>query len=331
MNAYPQLGEPAVQHALGMLSSLDRVLANPAAKPQQLKDIQAHLKALVPLLQQVGRATVLANVAIAYRILAERRLGQYLNTLEEDRGRRAGGSTELQRAVCELGIAPRTAARWRAIGAADQKLVDAYLAPAFAAFEGWYTGEGLLDERGDHEALLSTAQLLRLLGTVPGSGSAGAASAASRAARDDDGAGLLTLELPDDLLAVIERVLGSIDRHVREGGMRDPDWRGRVLITPPKTSAVPYSMHLLRLYESGSVTDAILVAESAQSAMWWGPFAGRPHCLLSSAALEGLPAGPLTVFALSADVELRARFAAEFRRLGYVYPAGAVSDIAAAA
>ena len=331
MNAYPQPGDPAVQHALGMLSSLDRVLANPAAEPRQLKNIHAHLKALVPLLQQVGRSTVLANVAIAYRILAERRLGQYLNTLEEDRGRRAGGSTELQRAVCELGIAPRTAARWRAIGAADRELVDAYLAPAFAAFARWRTDEESHAENGDHEALISTAQLLRLLHPAPRSGSASAAGAAARADRDDDGAGVLSLELPDGLIAVIERVLGSIDRHAGELGMRDPDWRGRVLVTPPPTSAVPFGVHLLQLFASGSVSDALLVVQAPQNSPWWRPFAGWPHCLLSIAALEGLPPAPLTVFLVSVDVDLRARFAAEFARLGYCYPDGAVSDIAAAA
>ena len=154
--------------------------------------------------------------------------------------------------------------------------------------------------------------------------------AAARADRDDDGARVLSLDLPVGLIEVIRRVLGSFDRYAGELGMRDPDWRGRVLVTPPPAAAVPFGVHLLQLYESGAVSGAILVVQRPQDSAWWRPLAGRPHCLLSSAALEGRPAAPPTVFLLSGSADVRGRFIDAFRRLGYLYPDGAVSEIAPA-
>ena len=312
--------DPAVidmERALGMLASVGRALANPDLEAHQLNDIRAHVDALVRLLQRVDRSTVLANAAIAYRIQTERRIGQHLDTLERQEGRRTGDASDYQRVVrTELGISYKTASRWRELGEAPQDVVDDYLAQALEALERYSAGEEPRDDNGDPEPLLATAQLLRLLHTAPGSGSAGDAG---------DGAGLLSLELPDALIAVFGRVLGSVDRHAGELGMRDPNWSGRVLVTPPPASAVPFGEHLLRRYESGAVSDAILVVQHPQNSPWWHPFAGWPHCLLSSAALEGRLAAPPTVFLLSESADVRGRFTEEFRRLGYLYPDGAVS------
>ena len=224
-----------------------------------------------------------------------------------------------QRVGREFGISYRTALRRREIGEAPQDVVDSYIAPAFEAPERDTAGEGPLDADGDPEPLLSTSQLLRLLHAARGSG--------SQDHDTDADARLLSLDLPDALIAVIERVLGSVDRYAGEQGMRDPHWRGRVLVTPPPGSAVPFSLHLLQLYESGAVSDAILVVQTAQHSPAWRPFARWPHCLLAAAALEGLPAAPLTVFCVSEEPEVRERFRDGFVRFGYVYPDGAVSEI----
>ena len=181
---------------------------------------------------------------------------------------------------------------------ADQEVVGDCSAPAFAALD-----------HGDPDALLLSA----------------------RPDRDDELVSLVSLALPGDLIAAIGRVLGPIDRHVRDLGMRDPNWQGRVLVTPPPASAVPHSDHLRRRYEAGAVSDAILVVADPENSVWWRPIAGRPRCLLSSAALVGLPATPLTVFLFSVDPDVCERFGLEFARLGYLSLAGAVSDIAAAA
>ena len=181
---------------------------------------------------------------------------------------------------------------------AAQEVVDDCSAPAFAALD-----------HGDPDALLLSG----------------------RPDRDDELAGLVSLALPADLIAASGRVLGPIDRHVRDWGMRDPNWQGRVLVTPPPASAVPYSDHLRRRYESGAVSDAILVVADPPNSVWWRPFAGRPHCLLSRDALAGLPATPLIVFLLSGDPNVCERFGREFARLGYLSLEGAVPDIAAAA
>ena len=322
--------DPAVidmERALGMLASVGRALANPDLAPRELNDIRAHVDALVRLLQRVGRSTVLANAAIAYRIQTERRIGQHLNTLGQHEGRRTGDASDYQRVVRdELKISYRTAQRWREIGEAPQGEVDGYIAPALKALERNTAGDEPHDENGDPAALLSTAELLRLLHTAPGSGSAGDAGDAAQVVPDDDGAGLLSLELPDALIAVFGRVLGSVDRHAGELGMRDPHWSGRVLVTPPPESAIPFGAHLLRRYESGAVSDAILVVQHPQNSAWWNPFAGWPHCLLSSAAMEGRLAAPPTVFLVSESADVRGRFMEEFRRLGYLYPDGAVSE-----
>ena len=322
--------DPAVidmERALGMLASVGRALANPDLEPHQLNDIRAHVDALVRLLQRVGRSTVLANAAIAYRIQTERRIGQHLDTLERQEGRRTGDASDYQRVVRdELKISYKTASRWRELGEAPQDVVDDYLAQALEALERYSAGEEPRDDNGDPEPLLATAQLLRLLHTAPGSGSAGDAGDAAQVVPDDDGAGLLSLELPDALIAVFGRVLGSVDRHAGELGMRDPNWSGRVLVTPPPESAIPFGAHLLQRYESGAVSDAILVVQHPQNSAWWNPFAGWPHCLLSSAALEGRLAAPPTVFCVSESADVRGRFAEEFRRLGYLYLDGAVSE-----
>ena len=186
---------------------------------------------------------------------------------------------------------------------ADQEVVDDCSAPAFAALD-----------HGNPDALLVSG----------------------RPDRDDELVGLVSLALPGDLIAASGRVLGPIDRHVSERGMSfwgplNADWQGRVLVTPPPASAVPYSDHLRRRYESGAVSDAILVAADPPNSVWWRPFAGRPHCLLSRAALAGLPATPLTVFLFSVDPDVCERFGREFARFGYLSLEGAVSDIAAAA
>ena len=107
--------DPAVvdmERALGMLASVGHALANPDIEPHDLNDLRAHIDALVGLLLRVGRSTVLANAGIAYRIQTEQRIGQYLETLDADRGRRQDGPTEIQRAVQdELRISYRTALR----------------------------------------------------------------------------------------------------------------------------------------------------------------------------------------------------------------------------
>ena len=181
---------------------------------------------------------------------------------------------------------------------ADHEVVDDCSAPAFAALD-----------HGNPDALLVSG----------------------RPDRDDELVSLVSLALPGDLIAASGRVLGPIDRHVSDWGMNDPHWQGRVLVTPPPASAVPYSDHLRRRYESGAVSDAILVVADPENSVWWRPIAGRPHCLLSSVALAGLPATPLTVFLFSVDLDVCERFGREFARLGYLSLEGAVSDIAAAA
>ena len=129
--------DPAVidmERALGMLASVGRALANPDLEPRQLYDIRAHVDALVRLLQRVGRSTVLANAAIAYRIQTERRIGQHLNTLGRQEGRRTGDASDYQRVVRdELKISYKTASRWRELGEAPQDVVDDYIAPALKA------------------------------------------------------------------------------------------------------------------------------------------------------------------------------------------------------
>ena len=206
--------DPAVidmERALSMLAGVGQALASPELDPRQLNDLRAHIDALVGLLQRVGRSTVLANAGIAYRIQTERRIGQHLNTLDAERGRRHDGQTELQRAVQdELRISYRTALRWREIGAADQEVVDGYVGPALDALERSNAGDDPLDEHGDPQRLLSTATLLRLLHTAQGSGTAASGDAAggARATRDDDDdddAGLFSLDLPDALFAASER------------------------------------------------------------------------------------------------------------------------------
>ncbi len=308
--------------ALGELASLAWELANPDLDLHYLGELRADLDELVAWLRRGGHASVLTDAAIACRTLAVWRIGRKLVVLPDQSGRRTGEPTELQRAAQELGVNERTARRWRALGEAPRERVDAYIAPALDALERSIAGEGSLDSSGDPGVRLSTQRLLQLLRSE----SVGAADAAARADRDDDDDGMPSLDLPDGMIEVCRRVLGSVDRHIGKLGMRDPDWRGRVIVTPPPTSAVPYGDHLRRRYERGAVSDAILIVGSPQDSSWWRPFAGRPHCLLANAPKDRPPV-PLTVFLCSGSAEVHERFVREFRRLGYVYPEGAVVEI----
>ncbi len=322
MNVLANLGDLAsldVARARSVLASVEPALADPDLELRELNDLRAQLHALAPLLRRVGPSTVLHDASIAYRIKAESLIGQRLAALPDRSGGSTDEPTELQRATRDLGIDDRTARRWRAIGRARPERVDAYIAPALDALERSVAGEGSPDEPG---VRLSTRQLEQ----ISGSDSAGADDAAARADRDDDDDGIPALHLPDGLVEVSLRVLGGVDRHVGAQGMRDRHWQGRVLVTPPPTSAAPYADHLRRLYELGAVSDAILIVRSSQHS-WWHPFAWRPHCLLASAAPGGRPAAPLTVFLLARSVGVHERFISEFRRLGHVYPRGAVVEI----
>ena len=247
MNALASLGDLAaldMERAHGVLSSIGRALADPDLELRQLNDLRVQIDALAPLLRRVGPSTVLHDASIAHRIKAESLIGQRLTALPNWSGRSTGEPTELQGATRELGVEERTARRWRDLGAAPPERVDAYIAPALDALERSIAGEGSPDASDEPGVRLSTRQLLQLLRSE----SAGADAAAARSGRDDDDDGIPALDLPDGLLEVCRRVLGAVDRHVGALGMRDREWRGRVLVTPPPTSAAPYGDHLRRLY-----------------------------------------------------------------------------------
>ena len=313
----------AADGTLGALASLGCELATPDLDLRYLGELRADIHELVGRLRRAGHASVLVEAAVASRILAEWRIGRRLAALPDQRGQRTGKPTEFQRAVKALGVSERTARRWRELGMTRQEQVDAYIAPALAALRRSIAREGSLDASGEPGVRLSTKQLLQSLR----SGSAGAAGGAAGADRDDDDDGVPSLDLPDGLIEVCRRVLGSIDRHVGKWGMRDSDWRGRVLVTPPPAWSAPYGDHLRQLYESGAVSAAILVVQRPQDSEWWHPFARRPHCLLASAVPSDRSAAPLTVFLFSASADVHERFVDELRPLGYVYPDGAVVGI----
>lgn len=277
--------------ALTFFNSAQAALAR-AVSVDEVKTIRDQAEAARAYMRQAKASLRMQNQCAEIKLRAERRLGELLAKQVPSQGgrpkKRSHAGTVSRPTLEQLGINKNQSSRWQRIASIPARQFDSYLQQAQA---------------DDSDEELTTAGLLR---------------ASMRQTTVDAMASSETYEwyTPARYVDVARAVMGGIDldpasspianRTIKakrfysfeQNGLAKR-WSGRVWLNPPyglsddhRSNQAVWSEALLTRFEAGSVSQAVMLVNSATDAGWFQPLWAHPLCFVNHRIQFERPNGP---------------------------------------
>lgn len=286
-----------------------RVLADAVAADEALR-VRAVAGAAEAYARQAKLGREAENMAAELRVRAERRAGELLRESVATGERHTGhgdqksGSQPATPKLQDLGISKDESSRYQKLAAVP--------APAFEKY--------VAEQKATGERITSTgarnAAVVRTLGSSESDEwytPASYTDAARRVMGDID------LD-PASCASANEQIKARRIYTIHDDGLAQ-EWRGRVFMNPPFSRSAAFVDRLLREYDAGNVSQAIILCAARAETRWFHPLFDHTICFpdhrVKFWAPGRVPAPPFTpAFAyLGSDVQ---KFAGEFSRFGSV-------------
>ncbi len=283
-----------------------------ASTVAQAKRVRDQAQAIFAYMKQQGDAENAAREAGVLKVRAERRLGELLSRTEMDRGgrpRKGKNRSQAANGLDALGVTKDQSSRWQRVASLPSEIFEAFIAEA----EEVTTSGALRLAAGGRLAAFSSSSV--------------------------------EWWTPPRIVEAVRKVLGEIDVDPassaeanatvrakkffdsKEDGLSIP-WFGRVYLNPPyglidgESSANIWSRKLVREFDAGRVTSAVLLANATTQCRWFQALVARfPACFVAGRIAFQTPGrlaqGPISGSALfylgpsvSAFVETFSKFGA---------------------
>lgn len=284
-----------------------RVLADAVAADEALR-VRAVAGAAEAYARQAKLGREAENMAAELRVRAERRAGELLREAAQTGQRSTGGNPNLQPSrpttVADIGITRDDASKFQKLAAVPEPVFEEYVAEQKA------TGERITSTGARNAAVVRT------LGSSESDEwytPASYTDAARRVMGDID------LD-PASCASANEQIKARRFYTIHDDGLAQ-EWRGRVFMNPPFSRSAAFVDRLLREYDAGDVSQAIILCAARAETRWFHPLFDHTICFpdhrVKFWAPGRVPAPPFTpAFAyLGSDVQ---KFAGEFSRFGSV-------------